>query len=121
MINIKALKLNTEKDLDIIDGNLSLIEGLDEVRQSVERTLTTNTGEWFLDMLFGLNYAAIQGKGKDPESIRLAITEAILQDVRIAEADISIELGQDRRLLVSGTIKTTKGETLALVEVALFE
>ena len=68
-------------------GNLVMVEGEDEIAQSIERVLTTNKGEWFLNLEHGLDYQEIQGKGRDVEGIKLAITEAILQEGRVSEVE----------------------------------
>ena len=66
-------------------NNLIMISGTDEVRQSIERILTTNIKEWFLNIAFGLDYEAIQGKGKEIASIELALRTAIFQDKRVTD------------------------------------
>lgn len=80
--------------------NLIMIEGIDEIRQSIERILTTNINEWFLNTGFGLNYEALQGKGKDMASVELTIREAVLQDNRVEDIDfIKITLDKATRHL----------------------
>lgn len=66
-------------------NNLIMISGYDEVRQSIERILTTNKNEWFLNIDFGLDYSSIRGKGRTREEIELALREAIYQDSRITD------------------------------------
>lgn len=84
-------------------GNIEMVEGKEEVRQSIERRLTTNLGEWFLNTDFGLEYDKIKGKNKKQEGVELAIRECILQDERISEVifkDFKID-NKDRSLFVS--------------------
>ncbi len=99
----------------IENGDLVMIDRKEEIRQCVERILTTNTGEWFLDMEFGLDYQAIQGKGKTKESIKLAIAEAIYQEPRIKTVDIKdIEIDKNRHLKVYGIAMDIEGNEINL-------
>lgn len=99
-------------------GNLVMVEGEDEIVQSIERILTTNKGEWFLNLEHGLDYQEIQGKGRDIEGIKLAITEAILQEERVSEVEkIDLFLDKDRHLKINVTARLQGGDTLDLSEV----
>lgn len=69
-------------------NNLVMVDGVEEQKQSIERILTTNINEWFLNTDHGLDYEKIQGKGKDRQSIELALRTAIFQDVRITDVNI---------------------------------
>lgn len=81
-------------------GNLVMIDGYEEVRQSIERILTTNKNEWFLNIDFGLDYSSIRGKGKTKEEIELALREAIYQDNRITDVVFKeLELNRETRNL----------------------
>lgn len=93
---MKTLRI-TNNDLVFSDGNLEMVEGNEEVMQSTERILTTNKKEFFLNIILGLDYNAIQGRGKSEESIRFAILEAINQDERINDIEI-MEISVDRKL-----------------------
>ncbi len=117
---MKAFKVSYNGDLIIENGDLVIIDGNEELRQSIERILTTNVGEWFLDVGFGLNYREIQGKGKDKESIKLAIAEAIHQEPRIQEVDIKdIIIDSNRHLKVYGMATSIEGNVLDLSELGV--
>lgn len=113
---MKAFKVDKNGDLIIENGDFVVIDGRDELVQSIDRILTTNIGEWFLSMGFGLDYQAIQGKGKNKESVKLAIKEAIYQDERVAEVDIKdVIIGTDRHLTVLGHVIDIDGNVTNLV------
>lgn len=104
----------------VFDGqnNLVMVEGKEEIAQSIERILTTNIGEWFLNLKHGLDYQEIQGKGRDIEGIKLAITEAILQEERVSEVErIDLSLDKDRHLKINVTVRLQEGDTLEISEV----
>lgn len=75
---------------------LEIVEELEEIRQSVERILSTRKGEWFLNTEFGLNYDNLLTKQFDRELIELDVREAILQEERIDEV-INIDIEHDRQ------------------------
>ena len=119
---MKSFKVDKNGDLIIENGDLVMIDGKEEIRQSIERILTTNVGEWFLDMEFGLDYQAIQGKGKTKESIKLAITEAIYQEPRIKTVDIKdSEIDINRHLKVYGRATDIEGNVLDLSELGVIK
>lgn len=108
----------------VFDGqnNLVMVEGRDEEAQSIERILTTNVNEWFLNIFHGLDYSQIQGKGKDKEGIRLALTEAIHQDNRVKNIEyINTDIDRlNRSLKVNCEIEMESGEILEFGEVVEF-
>ena len=105
----------------VFDGtkNLVMIDETGEQKQSIERILTTNINEWFLNVDHGLNYNAIQGKGKDQEGVKLAMTEAVYQDARIVDIEFKkVEIDRtSRHLVVDFDVTTNTGEVISSKEV----
>ena len=98
------------KDNDLrLDGsnNLSVIHDEKEETQSIERILTTNLNEWFLNPDFGFNYETIQNKNFDIEEIRFAVMEAVMQEKRVDKiTDIKIEFDRvNRKILINFNAK----------------
>lgn len=115
---MKTFKLVNGDLIFDAQNNLVMVEGKEEIAQSIERILTTNKGEWFLNLEHGLDYKAITGKGRDIEGIKLAITEAILQEERVSEVEkIDLFLDKDRHLKINVTARLQEGDTLDLSEV----
>lgn len=75
----------TNGDIDIIDDDLILVGGQEEMRQNVENRLAVNQGEWFLNLGLGLSYKDITGKGIRDIDIEYWVRECVLQDERIKE------------------------------------
>ena len=50
------LLLTTDNDLKLIDGSLTLVEGIDEVAQKIKQVLLSVRGDWFLDLDLGLPF-----------------------------------------------------------------
>lgn len=86
----------------VFDGqnNLAMVEETDEKAQSIERILTTNRNEWFLNTEHGLEYSEIRGKGKSAEGIKLTIVEAISQDERVEDIEfVNVNIDRQKRTL----------------------
>ena len=122
---MKAFKVDDKGDLIIENGDLVMIDGDEEIAQSMERRLSTNKNEWFLDLDFGLDYEAIRGKGVTRDRVELAITEAIYQDERIEDAALIVnEVDNGSRLSnikVIARVGDTDIEMDSLEEVLLIE
>lgn len=69
----------------VVDRDLVLVGGQEELRQNIENRLSVNLGEWFLNIGLGLDYEAISGKGVTDKDIDFAIRECCLQDDRVKE------------------------------------
>ena len=69
----------------VVENDLVLVGGQEELRQNLENRLAVNKGERFLNLNLGLKYEDIRGKGISDEKIRLAIRECCFQDERIKE------------------------------------
>ena len=50
------LKLDLNGDLDVTDGDVTLLEGQDAIAQNIVTRLRTFLGEWFLDQRIGVPY-----------------------------------------------------------------
>lgn len=115
------------RTLQIVNGdivfnsqhNLVIVERHDEEVQSVERLLTTNIGEWFLNIEHGLDYSKIQGKAVSDEQIRLAVLQALAQEGRITEVE-NIEVrrsDKNRTVAINFRCRMVSGEVLQGEEV----
>lgn len=109
----------------VFDGqnNLAMVEKEDEEVQSIERILTTNINEWFLNIGHGLNYSETQGKGRTEETIRLAVIEAISQEERVVDIEyINISINRSTRTLnISFKCSTSTGNYIEGGEVLELE
>lgn len=81
----------------VVDGDLILVKGQEELRQNIENRLSINKNEWFLNLGLGMDYAAITGKGITDKQIELAVRECCLQDSRVKEVR-EVRVTRDSRL-----------------------
>lgn len=99
--------------------NLMMVEGREEEMQSIERLLTTNIEEWFLNIEHGLDYRKLQKKGISDEEIHLTVMHALAQEERIQEVE-SIDIvrnEKDRTVAIGFKCVMKSGEEVTGEEV----
>jgi hypothetical protein len=103
---------NTTGDLDLVQGQLVIVEGQEEIKQHVEQRLRTFLNEWFLDLSIGLPYfEEILKKQVNTNGIDSIFIDEILNCpgiVRILDFNIDLAKGS-RELTVEGVIQTIEG------------
>lgn len=106
---MKDLKLHNG-DLVFEKGDLVMVEGADELRQTVYIGMQTNQGEWFLNPEVGIRHAAFVGKKPSDEEMRAEIIRGAMQDERIQTVeDIRIERDPKSRKLTATFRATAVG------------
>lgn len=100
----------------VLDGSNSfkMVEGDEELIQRVILTITTNLGEWFLNVGYGFRRSVAQGKRRNLDEITEELYAAILQvnGVEIVE-DVQINFKQkERTLSVDFTFRKSTGDLL---------
>jgi Fe-S cluster assembly ATPase SufC len=109
------------KDIKIVDGDIvfekgdiAIVEGADELRQTVYIGMQTNQGEWFLNPEIGIRHAAFVGKKPNDEEMRAEIIRGAMQDERIQSVeDIRIERDmKNRKLIASFRAVAASGESI---------
>lgn len=116
---MKTFKIEND-DLQFDGQNdLQMVEGQAEVSQSIERVLSTNLGEWFLNIEHGLDFDLIRDKMVEEERKRVEIIRAIGQDPRFDELkDLTLKFDRkERHLHLSFTAKMKSGEIVEVEEV----
>lgn len=104
------------RGLQVIDNDLIIKNGdfiilADDILVAVQRLLTTNLGEFFLDLDMGLDYSTIKKKGYSIDEIKQAISDCVMQDDRVLSVDdIDIQV-KDRKAYISFKF-ATENETL---------
>jgi phage baseplate assembly protein W len=109
-------------DLAVDDfGNIKMVDGVDEQKQSVRLLLGTNTGEWFLDTLHGLAYQYLQVKNPNETEIRGAFLQAFDQEARIQEVqELTVDFNHSsRHLAVKFKLRMEDGTMIGEEEVIL--
>lgn len=110
---MKNLKLSESRhDLEIVNYNLVIVEGIDRVRQHLRTRLWFFKGEWFLDTTFGVDYyGSILIKNPNLTTIASIIKATILDTLDVNQL---LEYTQEydavrRELNVDFKVDTTFG------------
>ncbi len=70
-------------DLVFENGDLQVIDGDEELEQSLKICTSTNKEEWFLDPEFGLDFFIILGRNPSESVLRNEILRALSNDPRV--------------------------------------
>ncbi len=101
------LALDTDGDLLITDGDLSLLTGTDAITQHLRVRLRFFLGEWFIDQRIGIPfYESVLVKQPNLDVIRSIFREAIAETpgvLQIPRLDLSFD-SVNRKLTIDTTI-----------------
>lgn len=122
MPQMRSLYLDPDtRDLAIDgQGSLMMVEGDDEAAQALRLRASTATGEWWLDLLYGVAYDEILDRPYNAERARAAFLRALTAEPRVAEVT-RLDLAFDRatrRLRMEFEARLTDGG-LATAEVTV--
>lgn len=111
---MKTIELTGDGDLLFENGDFKLIEGVQEVKQVLTISLSTNLKEWFLNPDLGLDFMQLLEKPSD-EEIRSEIMRVIGQEERVEIInDVQIvQNRKDRQLSVRYEVQLIDGQTLS--------
>lgn len=70
-------------DIAFENGDLHLIDGVEELQQSMKICTSTNRGEWFLDPEFGFDFFVVLGQNVTDGQIRSEVLQALANEPRI--------------------------------------
>lgn len=108
-------------DLVISAGEFAVIEGDQELAQSVRMTMETAREEWFLNEDFGMRREPFETKPYNEEEVRAAIIEAATDDTRITAVDnLTFAFDRPGRFLsVALELQKNDGDTITVEEVRI--
>lgn len=105
---MKDLKLK-ENDLELIDGDLPLVDSLERTKQHIDTGLKLLTNDWCLNPSEGINY--ILGLRGYPEIMRSQIKHAIRTVFGVNSlTKFSMEFTKDQKYIVNATIRSGNEE-----------
>lgn len=99
-------------DLVFENGDVVMVDGDEEIIQSVQTTFQTNKGEWFLNTDFGLDRSPLLTKRFDEALAIDAIAEATAQEERIQRIENISFKREGRSLTVDATFIKEDGQPL---------
>lgn len=85
---MKSFYLNNEGDLEFDQlNNIKMVADKKEVEQRTRLSLSTNRGEWFLNLKFGIPWVKLLGQKNNQEDIRYELIKTLSQDSAIKAVD----------------------------------
>ena len=98
---MKTLKLDNSGDLEFDNRHsLKLVEDKEEVKQRLKIELSTNVGEWFLNLQFGVPWIEMLSEGEPPERFRAEISKILNADPAVEEIkSVNVNLNKSQRHL----------------------
>ena len=82
------IKLNDQGDIDITDGQASIVEGIDAAVQELAIRLQSFQGDWFLDLNDGIPYIGrIFVKNVNEADVQAIYTAAALKQPSVVSVD----------------------------------
>lgn len=118
---LKNFSLNSKHDVDITNGVVQLADGAELKRQTVECTLNTKKGEWFLNDDLGIDFDVIFVRQQDinEDLIRDTIMDGLSQvDNTFTINNFKTNFNKStRKLKVDFDAINDDGENIALSDV----
>ncbi|MCA0980246.1 DUF2634 domain-containing protein [Exiguobacterium aestuarii] len=110
---MKDLKLK-DGDLVIWENDVSLVDGKEEVAQSLLNAVGTNIGEFQLEPDMGIEFFNILGKGVTKEDIQAEVFAGLSQEERVETVDeISVSIDSlERKTSIDFTVTTVEGDII---------
>ena len=109
---MKGFLLNQKGDVVMESGDISMIDGNNLLRQTVEKVIGTNNGEWFLNEDEGIDFRVILTKSPDRDAVRDEIADALLQvDTTFILQSFSMEI-VERTLKIKFSAVNGDGEEI---------
>lgn len=107
---MSSIKIDSSNDIQLVNNDLQLIEGRDEIAQILKQNLRVFFSEWFLDRTIGILYfEEILKKNPNPATIDAIFKNAILESPGVIElVEYSLEL-ENRSLILSFRARTLEG------------
>ncbi len=99
---MKSFYINPETNDIELDGSneIKMVEGDEELIQSVRLIITTNLGEWFLNPEHGFDRFAVLGKQIERDVVIDSLYQAILQEERVSRVEnVTMEIDKENRKL----------------------
>lgn len=112
---MKAFKLNNDGDVSIVNNEIEMIKGTDEVLQQIRQIFRSNQGEWYFNPEYGLNYENLLAKEPNLDLIRDEIKNGLSQCSRVMSIDyVTVNYDRSaRKLYVDFQATDTEGNEIA--------
>ena len=116
---MKGFAINETGDVAIVNNKIPVVSGPVLLRQKVKNVLSTNKGEWFLDLNEGIDFGNLLGKGITEDLVRYEIEQGLEQvdsSFTITEFSCKID-NNNRKVKVFFKAQTSTGEEVEVENV----
>lgn len=106
-------------DVAIVNDKIPLVSGQSLLQQKVKNVLSTNKGEWFLDLNEGVDFDNLLGKGITEDLVRYEIEQGLLQvDRTFTITEFTCEINNKaRKVRAFFKAQTSNGEEVEVENV----
>lgn len=105
VLTIKGFALDNNGDILIANNEIQMVDGDELIRQTVERILKTNKGEWVFDWDEGIDFSNVLGKNITEDMVRSEIENGLAQvDESLNISDFVMTVNRSTRQM---TVKFT--------------
>lgn len=107
------IKMTSDGDLEF-DQDLKFVSEIDEIKQALTILLKSRKGEFFADLKMGLDQSALIGKDYDLNYVSGNISNALIQDERVASVIVNDIKIVKRNLYVNFVATLANSKTLEM-------
>lgn len=109
---MRGFKLDSTGDVVVSDGRIEMVDGNEFLRQTVEKVVGTNKGEWRFSEKEGIRFSEVLGKSPDEDSVRSEIASALerVDETFVIQSFTMIQV--DRNLRIQFTATNDSGQTV---------
>lgn len=97
-------------EFEVVDGQIQFCTGLEMIRQQIRNLLLTWTGQWFLDVTFGIDYSSQIGERRQ-QLILLEIAGKVSQIPEVSKVLRCQSIIEDEVLIIDLSV-LAKNEVL---------
>lgn len=109
---MKGFEMDSTGDVAVVNNKIPMVSGASLVQQKVQNVLSTNKGEWFLNLNEGIDFDNVLGKGVTEDLVRYEIEQVLLQiDSTFTITEFSCEIdSRSRKVKAKFKAQTNSGE-----------
>ncbi|KRL81815.1 DUF2634 domain-containing protein [Ligilactobacillus equi] len=109
---MKDIKLNSDGDFTFADNDIQVVSDLEEIEQTVSLVVKTRKGEFFADENLGMDQSFLTEKGATDTYIASCITDALSQEERVINANVTKIERNNRDLTIAFTVNLNDGQMI---------
>lgn len=109
---MKGFEMDSTGDVAVVNNKIPMTSGSSLVQQKVWNVLSTNKGEWFLNLNEGIDFDNVLGKGVTEDLVRYEIEQGLLQvDSTFAITEFTCEIdSRNRKIKAHFKAQVSSGE-----------